>query len=180
MGFYLSSVNKYKNKLEHFAEQLSSYADSDKVQYQKFREKDPEFYEYYKTLPLYSVCHSSIKRNKGEAFQAYGSSLRRRTRITRGYTPLANVYWNVAYSGQAVSTGGIARAITQIRETKRKNNSVLERWSAIISAPVAIERHQSAAVNRVVDSSFKSLKGYARGFNSAGVAFGTSLFRILN
>jgi len=159
---------------------LCECADTEKEKYKSFRDSDPDFYEYYKTLPDYVECQSAIKRSKGEAFYNYGANLRRRIRTTRGYNKLANVHLNNMLSSQAINEAAISRAVTCVRERKRRDNHVLERWSAIISAPVGVERHQASIINGVVNSSFSSLKGYSRGFNSAGAAFGTSLFRILD
>lgn len=180
MGFYLNAIDKYKDKLEDLAEWLCQCADTEKEKYKSFRDCDPDFYDYYKTLPDYEVCESAIKRNKGEAFYKYGANLRRRIRTTRGYNKLAKVHWNNQLSAQAINEAAVSRAVACIRERKRRDNHILERWSAIISAPVGVERYQASIINNAINTSFSSLKGYSRGFNSAGVAFGTSLFRILN
>lgn len=177
---YISAIRKYKGKLEDLADWLCECADKEAEKYMSFRDCDPDFYAYYKTLPDYEVCDSAIKRNKGESFYNYGANLRRRIRTVRGYNKFAKVHWNNMLSAQAINEAAVARAVTCIRERRRRNNHILERWSAIVSAPVAVERYQASIINGVVQSSFNSLKGYSRGFNSAGAAFGTSLFRILN
>lgn len=180
MFLYLAAVRKYKEKLEEFADYLRDSGMADEEKYMTIRDCDPDFYAYYKGLPLYAPCESAIKRNKGEAFFKYGSQLRRRLRSTRGYTPLTRVHFNTQAMHQAISEAAVSRAITCIRENKRVDAHILERWSAIVSAPVNVEGYSPAFAKQIVDSNFRSLKGFARGFNSAGAALGTSLFRILN
>lgn len=180
MYLHLSALDTYRKKLEELADWLSMTADKERIAYESFRDADPAFYDYYKSLPDYAICKSAVKRNKGEAFYKYGAKTRRKIRTTRGFSPLSRVTVNTAFSSQAVHEAAVARAVTYIRERKRRDNHTLERWSAIVSAPVAVERYQAQAVNNITSSSFRSMKGFARGFNSAGMQLGTSLFRVLN
>lgn len=180
LGFYITAVDKYKDKLEDLAQWLCDCAEVEREKYESFRDCDPDFYAYYKELADYAQCESNIKRNKGEAWRKYGVNLKRAVRGNRGYTPLANVYANQVLSAQPIAEIALNRASTTIRERGRVNNHILERWSAIVSAPVAVEGYQPAIVSTIIADSFKNLKGYARGFNSAGAALGNSLFNLLN
>lgn len=177
---HLSALLKYRAKLEELADWLETTADKERVEYNKFRSLDPLFYDYYKNLPDYEICGSNIQRSKGEAFYNYGAKTRRRIRNIRGYAPLSKVTINNSFATQAVKETGIARAITHVRERERRDNHILERWSAIVSAPVAVERYQPAIIDNITRSAFRSMKSHARGFNAAGVQLGTSLFRMLN
>lgn len=180
MGLYLAAINKYKGRLEDLAEDLCKLADAEMEKYCEFRDCDPDFYEYYKTLPDYEPCDSAIKRSKGAAFFKYGESVRRRQHSNRGYTPLAMVHWNQYHGQDAVYEAAVTRALTCINERQRRNDHVLERWSAIVNAPVGVERYSPSTLNPIINAQFKTLTQFGRGFNSAGAAFGTSLFQVLN
>ena len=179
MGFYLSAVDKYKDRLEDYAEYLHDCADRMKEKYVSLRDCDPDFYAYYKSLPDYNICETNIQRSKGAAFFGYGSRLRQSLSTVRGYTPLAKVHLNNLVSSQAVSQSAITRVDTLIRERNRQDEHTLERWAAIIGAPVGVESHSPAASKVIIGESFKSLKAFSQGFNSAGALFGRSLFGVL-
>lgn len=180
MGYYLNAVDNYKDKLEDLGQWLCDTADAEAAVYESFRDCDPDFYEYYTSLPSYEECNSAVNRSKGAAFASYGANLRRRVSSVRGYTPLAKVHWNNLVSDGAVAESSVTRVVNKIRERKRVHSHTLERWSAIVSAPVAVEAYRPSIVNGITQQSFRSLKGAARGFNSAGTAFGNTLFQVLN
>jgi len=179
MGLYLSAVDKYKDRLEDYAEYLHDCADTMKEKYKTLRDCDPDFYERYKSLPDYAICENNIQRSKGAAFFGYGSRLRQSLSTVRGYTPLAKVHLNNLVSSQAISQSAITRADTIIRERNRQDEHTLERWAAIVGAPVGVESHSAAASKVIISESFKSLKAFSQGFNSAGALFGRSLFGVL-
>jgi hypothetical protein len=180
LGLYISAVRKYKGRLEDLADGLCVLADTEAMKYMEFRDCDPDFYDYYKSLPDYEECQSAIKRNKGASFFKYGSNIRRRQHSNRGYTPLTMVHWNQYHGQDAVYEAAVSRALTCIKERERRNDHILERWSAIVSAPVGVERYSPGTINPIINAQFSSLKQFGRGFNSAGAAFGTSLFQVLN
>lgn len=180
MLLYLASVDEYKDKLEKMAEWLAVYADDEKEKYYEMRDKDPAFYSYYKDLPDYEVCVSAIKRSKGQAFNRYGTRLRLHQRGTRGYTPWRNITLNNRFAGDAINEAAVARAVTAVTERKRHEDHILERWSAIVSAPINQEGYQASIVNGIINAQFKGFKSASRGFNSAGASFGTSLFKVLS
>lgn len=179
MGYYLTALDKYKDKLEELATWLCDTADINKAHYKSFRDRDPAFYEYYQTLPGYSVCDTNVRRGKGAAFFKYGAKLRRTMHAGRGYTPLANVTTNIILGSDAVSESSVHRATTYMNEQTRVDGHVLARWDAIVSAPIGQERYQAAYTNQIIDQSFKTIKALGQGFNSAASAFGTSLYRVL-
>lgn len=180
MGLYLTALDHYRDKLEDLAQDLCDYADANRDQYLIFRQCDPDFYDYYKTLPDYEQCDSNVQRAKGAAFHGYGSRLRRALRTNRGYTPLTKVHLNNMVSNDAVAQSALTRAVTCIKERKYEDNHVLERWSAIVSAPIGVEGSHAAATSAIIRQSFSNLKSLGQGFNSAGAAFGTQLFRVLD
>lgn len=180
MGFYLASVDKYKDKLEDYSDQLELWGDEDKLEYKKFRDLDPDFYAYYESLDLYTECESNIKRSKGKAWFGYGSKVRRRLQTNRGFTPLAKVHFNNMLASEAVAESATTRAATCVKERQRTDGHLLERWSSIVSAPVGVERYQASIASGIISQSFKSLKGAGQGFNSAASSFGTQLYRVLN
>lgn len=176
----LSAINNYKSKLEFFADQLCTWADNNRDKYLDLRACDPDFYNYYKSLPGYTSCDSSVARSKGAAYHGYGSRLRRAIKTNRGYTPLAKVHLNHMLSEDAIAQTALTRVVTEIKERKREDNHVLQQWSAIVGAPVGVERYYSGSSAAIIQQSFTNLKALSQGFNSAGAAFGTSLYRILD
>jgi len=178
--YYLDLVDEYKDKLEDFANRLDIWADEDRVVYTQLRSYDPEFYEYYRTLPNYRSCTSAIERGKGAAFNQYGENLRRAMRTTRGYSPLTNVHLNNMLATDAIAQSGLSRVVTQIKERSNIDEHILEMWSAIVGAPVGVERYNASAANSIITQNTKGLVTAGRGFNSAGVAFGNQLYGLLN
>ena len=180
MGLYLNGLDKYENKLQDLAAWLCDNADLNATCYIDFKDSDLSFYDYYCGLPDYAVCMSNVNRSKGAAFYGYGSKMRRSIHAGRGYTPMVKVHLNAMVSSDAVAASATNRAIAIMKERDRVNAHVLERWSAIVSAPIDVEGYQAAPVGAIISQSFKSLKAYGRGFNSAGAAFGSTLYKVLN
>jgi len=180
LGLHLAGLNHYKGKLEDFAGELCDWADDDKAEYLALRASDPDFYDYYKTLPDKQICQSAINRGKGAAFHGYGAKMRRALKTTRGYTPMVKVHLNNTLSQDAIAQTHLTRTVTAIKERRLHDSHILERWSNIVSAPVGVERYNSGASSAIIQQSFTNLKSLGRGFNSAGAAFGTTLYGILN
>lgn len=181
MIFYLYMMYQYQKKLRKYAEKLDDWASDDERVYKEFRELDTEFYDYYMKLPEYDVCDASVNRNKGASFNAYGETLRSSNRVIRGYTPLKRVHVNnmVANQQHTISSTSLARANVLIMERRRRDVHTIERWSAIVGAPVGVESYSTGAMSQVISESFKSLQTFGQGFNSAGSAFGTQLYKVL-
>lgn len=182
MVLYLVMMYRYQEKLREYAGKLSDWANETEEVYKEFRELDPEFYDYYKNLPEYEVCDSAVERNRGEAWRAWGASMRASMRTTRGYTPLTNAHINhlVVDKTSMLDSVAMRRANALITERHRVNTELLEKWSAIVSSPVNVESYGSGAMGAVIKDSFKSMTNFGQGFNSAGSAFGTQLYRILD
>lgn len=180
LGLYLSALDQYRGKLEDLAQWLCDSADLNRDIYLSLRDSDPDFYEYYKTLPEYQLCQSAVERGKGDAFRQYGRRLRRSLRTNRGYTPLNKVHLNNVFAADALMQTAHHRATTEIKERSRVDSHVLERWSAIVGAPVGVEKYYPGATNNIIQQSFQNLRSLGQGFNSAGAAFGTQLYRILD
>lgn len=180
LGLYLSSLSNYEGKLQDFATWLCDTADDNRDQYILLRDTDPDFYAYYQALPNRDICESAIDRGKGAAFHGYGSRYRRAKRTTRGFNQMANVHLNYMLSPDAVAQAGLNRAVTTIKEKNISDEHVLERWSAIVGAPVGVERYYAGATNTIIQESFRNIKALGQGFNSAGAAFGNQLYRILD
>lgn len=179
LGLYLTSLDKYRDKLEDFADWLCDTADANRDQYLLLRGCDPDFYEYYKTLPDYQICQSSIMRSKGAAWHNYGSQLRRSIRTTRGYNKMANLNINYLLGSNAVAQSGLTRSVRIIKEKELVDDHILERWSAIVGAPIGVERYYAGATNTIIQESFRNIKSLSQGFNSAAASFGTQLYRVL-
>lgn len=180
LGLYITALEHYKDKLEEFADWLCDSADDNRDRYLEYRECDPDFYDYYKSLPDYTQCDSNVKRSKGAAYHGYGSRLRRSLRTTRGYTPMTKVHLNNMLSSDAIAQTALTRATQRIKERRYEDNHVLARWSAIVSAPIGVERYYTGASTTIIQESFRNLKALGQGFNSAAAAFGSQLFRVLN
>lgn len=180
LAAYFDLVLDYKDKLEDFADNLDTWADQDQVTYLQFRSYDPDFYDHYLNLPNYQICNGAVERGKGAAFHQYGERLRRSMRTTRGYSPLTNVHLNNMVSTDPIAQAGLSRVVNQIKEKSNVDEHILERWSAIVGAPVGVERYNASAANSIITQNTKGLISAAQGFNSAGVAFGTQLYGLLN
>ncbi len=179
-AFHYASLQKYVSRLEDLADDVTGYADAERIHYEEFREADPDFYAYYQGLPGYNVCDSNILRSKGKPFAKYGNDVRRMKRLTRGFAPLGNVHHANQVVKEIVSESAVQRAVTAVAENARVDDHVLERWSAIVSAPVGQERYSNTFYSSIINQSFESLKAHGRGFNSAGVSVGNYLYQILN
>lgn len=181
MGIYLKMLRDYEKKLLDYASNLNSWADQDKSAYIFFRDADPSFYSYYTSLPDYDVCEASTRRVMGAGFHAYGKTLRSTIGVTRGYTPLVKAHANalIADNSHAVSSSAMMMASVITAERRRKMEHSMERWRAIIDAPVGVERYSPAPLQSVISQTFKSVTSFAQGFNSAGTAFGTQLYKVL-
>lgn len=178
MEKYNTIFNSYRGKLDDLSSWLVTSASSNEGHYNTFRSSDPNFYNYYTSLPDYTICDSNVGRSKGRAFSRYGESLRRTLKTNRGFTPLTKVHLNNITSKNAVMDSAMTRATTYMDERRRVDSHILARWSAIVSAPVQVERYAAEVVNNNISSSFKSLSNAAQGYNSAGVLFGKSLYNI--
>lgn len=180
LGLYLSSLSNYEGKLQDLATWLCDTADDNRDQYILLRDCDPDFYAYYQALPDRDVCESAIDRGKGSAWYNYGAKLRRAKRTTRGFNQMSNVQLNYLLGSDAVAQTGLNRVVTTIKEKAVKDDHILERWSAIVGAPIGVERYYAGATSSIIQESFRNLKSLGQGFNSAGAAFGNQLYRILN
>ncbi len=180
LKYQYDALSDYVVKLKSFAGQLDTWADDDKAKYQALRANDFNFYEYYRNLPDYTICDSAIDRSKGAAFHTYGSRLRRGMRTNRGYTPMTNVHLNNMLSSDAVAEVAVNRSVMTIKEKNIMDDHVLQRWSAIVGAPVGVERYHAGATSAIISESFKNIKALGQGVNSAGVAFGSQLYEVLN
>ena len=171
---YIAGFISYKNRLEDLADDLVDWSEAGFNRYKTLRDKDPEFYDYYNTLPDYEQCESNIKRARGAAAARYGERLRNSYRTISGYTPLQQVaVTNLLGSDMAMSPS-MKRTQTLIAERGRQDDHALQRWQAIIASPT-----NSAVTNdvgNIISASFKSLSAFGQGANSAGVAIGTQLF----
>ena len=176
----ISAFSDYTSKLKSLANQIGVWADSDEFNYRLLRANDIDFYNYYRGLPDYTVCQSAIDRSKGAAFAGYGSRLRRSMRTNRGYTPMANVHLNNMVSSQAIADANVTRAVRTIKEHNIVDDHVMERWSAITSAPVGVERYNAGTVSSIIRESFTNIKSLGQGVNSAGAAFGQQIYGLLD
>lgn len=180
MALYLDAIDKYKEKLDELAAWLCDTADINKEFYKEFKDCDPDFYEYYKTLPDYAICESAVKRAKGVGFHVYGENLRSSFQSNRGFTPLKRIHYNQMFGHEPLVAVANHRAGTYIQERNRVQDHTLERWKAIVGAPVNIEAYSANITSVIIKQSFNHLHSAAQGFNSAGAAAGTTLYNILN
>ena len=173
-ALYIAGFLKYKDRLEDLADDLVGWSDSGFDRYKTLRDKDPEFYDYYNTLPDYEQCESNIKRARGAAAARYGERLRNSYRTIAGYTPHQRVAVTNLLGSDMAMAPSMKRTQTLIAERARQDDHELQRWQAIIAAPT-----NSAVTNdvgNIITASFKSLSAFGQGANSAGVAIGTQLF----
>lgn len=178
MLLYISGFNKYKGRLESLSDELAARAERRFTMYQTLRDRNPEFYEYYQNLPGYNQCDSDVVRAKGKPMADFARNLRPALRATRGFNQMQRVTLVGAGSQAPLFTSAVARTHNVIAERNRVDAHTLERWQAIVSAPTNITNHSD--MSTIVNSTFRSMKTFGQGFNSAGIAFGTSLYGVLN
>lgn len=179
MAFYLINVVKYVEKLDEMGDTLENLAKKHRSRYEEFRNKDPEFYAWYENLPKYSVCESGIRRGKGEAFHKLGNVFRKLSRMNNGYTPLTMVGRVSENTMDLLKVTGLTRALNYNSEQKRDAVDRMAHWKTIVSIPVEREGDYGY-FSKPVESMMNSLKANSEGFNSAGAAFGSSLYNFLH
>ena len=59
---------------------------------------------------------------------------------------MANVHLNNMVSSQAIAETAVTRSVRTIKERNIVDDHVLERWSAIVGAPVGVERYYVGAL----------------------------------
>lgn len=178
--FYIQALDDYSDKLEELSDKMAEIAESDKAKYERYRSRDPYFYNYYLSLSTYSQCSSNIQRAKGRAFNKFASNLKKGTKINRGYTPLAMLAVCAASADSVTDTIALERAATHNAEAQRYNDSVLVKYSAIASAPVGTETNLAHAYEPLISNTLESVRWAGRGINSAGAMLGSSLYQVLS
>lgn len=173
---YIQGFNNYRKRLEQLAENQRQRANEKFCAYKALRDKDIEFYAYYKTLPDYEECESNIQRAKGAAFYSYGSQMRRALPTVHGYLPFQRSAIANMLGEKAVYQTAMKRVQTKIAERSRVDDHLLERWQAIVSAPTNPSGTQDYSA--IIESSFKSLQAFGQGANAALSQLGVSLYRI--
>ena len=173
---YIEGFNNHRKRLEQLAEDLRGRANEKFAAYKDLRDKDPDFYDYYKSLPDYTECVSNIKRSKGAAFFSYGQQLRRTLPTVRGYLPMQKAALANLLGGDPVYRSSMKRVQTKIAERSRVDDHVLERWQAIVSAPTNPSAVQDYGV--LINSSFKSLQAFGQAANASLYTAGISLHRM--
>lgn len=176
MLLYIAGFNKYRKRLNSLTTELLDRADGRKVAYKDLRDKDPEFYSYYKSLPGYGECATNIQRGRGAALASYNSDLRRSVKHVNGYSQAQRVNLTNRFSENVLHAPAMSRTITQIAERRRVDDHVLQRWQAIVSAPT--NPSVTADYGSIIKSSFATMGAFGQGANSAGVAVGSLAFRI--
>lgn len=174
MILYINGFKKYRKRLSKLATALRDRADTRFDQYSELRDRDKEFFDFYNDVQPYSVCVNDMARGKGAPFAAYGNKLRSSFRTIRGFSQMQRVTATHALAHTAVQQAALHRAVNYIQEVRRVDEHYLARWQAIVTAPVVAGTSDN--LRTVIDSSFSTLTAFGRGFNSAGVALGRSIY----
>ena len=175
MILYIAGFIKYKERLEQWAEQLKTWADEKFEAYKTLRDRDPDFFDYYDSLPNYEICESNIQRSKGAAFADYGKAMRRSLPTVRGFSRLQKAALANHLGQNAVQASAVKRVQTTITERARQDDHILQRWQAVVNSPTNPAAHND--VSNIIKLSFNSLHAFGQGANSAGAALGTGLYR---
>jgi len=175
---YLAGFNKYRKRLGSLATELVGRADEQFDAYKTLRDKDPAFYDYYKALPDYKKCDRDSRRTRGTAMNNYGSALRSSLRTVNGYTPLQRISLVNALSVQPINLVGAELTKNEMQERLRVDSHLLNRWQAIVGAPV--RPANVSDVSSIIRSSFSSMKSFGKGANSAGISLGKSFYNLRN
>lgn len=180
MWYYWNALDKYYEKLKDLAEKLISWARiEDDIYFKEFRDCDPDFYDWYKMMPEYSYCPSIVNRVKGKVLREYGKGMRAFTKkFASSMGPWAGINFSSNAGYNAVSTIGVRRIINRFEELKLVDETHLAKWETIITMPIGREGNP-AGYKDIATYYMKSFGQFGEGFNSAGVAFGSSLYQVL-
>lgn len=180
MILYISAMREYYKKLNWLAEKLISWARVEEdIYFREFRNCDPDFYDWYKMMPEYSYCPSLVNRVKGKVLREYGKGMRTFTKkFASSMGPWAGINFSSNAGYNAVSTIGVRRVINRFEELKLVDETHLAKWETIITMPIGREGNP-AGYKDIANYYMKSFGQFGEGFNSAGVAFGSSLYQVL-
>jgi len=177
MILYISGFNKHRKRLDSLSDELRQYALERFAKYQELRETTLEYQEYYKNLPEYTECENDVLRSKGKSFFDYGDNLRRAHKTVRGFSQAQKVTLAYRYGADAIAQSAMSMTMNKIKERRRVDEHLLRKWETIVTSPTYPAHNND--MSDIIKSSFSSLRANGKGFNSAGISFGTSLYKIL-
>lgn len=179
MILYISAMQDYYKKLKWLADKLISWArDEEDIYFKEFRDCDPDFYDWYRLMPEYSYCPSLVNRAKGRALREFGKGMRTLEKRASQSTPWAGISVASRMGYTSVPYIGIRRITSHFEELKLVDQTLLHKWETIITMPIGRE-DSPVGYKDIAHFYAKSFEQFGQGFNSAGFAFGRSLYEVL-
>lgn len=179
MILYISAMRRYYKKLNWLAEKLISWARIEEdIYFKEFRDTDPDFYDWYKMMPEYSYCPSLVNRAKGKMLREFGKGMRGLAKRASAIGPWAGIKLSSQMGYTAVSGIGIRRITNHFEELKLVDDSLLHKWEVIVTMPIGRE-DSPVGYKDIAHFYAKSFEQFGQGFNSAGFAFGRSLYEVI-
>lgn len=153
--------------IKKLSEALSPMADEERAHYTTIRNMEYSFYDYYRNLPDYNICDSFYKHSHGQALQIYGASLRSYLKTNRGFRSANKVHINKMVMKNYIANATHESTGKLIAERGRRDAHELERWSAIISAPIGVQDYNAGAIGNLISQSFNAFQAAGKGLNSS-------------
>lgn len=181
MIVYMFLFDKYIDKLQDLAEQLTEWADEDLDKLKEIHAGDDAFHQWYDVFfqtGHYQECDVDILRSKGGPFRQFGRQMRIERFTNSGYTPLALLRHVEYHAAQITSVSAVNRATAHVAEEDRKWKDYLNRWDVNVSRPINRE-NEAVNFDPIINAYEKSMNMFGKGFNSAGIAFGNALYQYL-
>lgn len=179
MILYIAAMRRYYRKLNWLAEKLISWARIEEdIYFKEFRDTDPDFYDWYRMMPEYSYCPSLVNRAKGRALREFGKGIRGVEKRASQIGPWAGINAASGLAYVLVPRIGLRRIANHFEELKLVDETLLHKWETIITMPIG--REDSPVGYKDIASFYsKSFQQFGQGFNSAGFAFGRSLYEVI-
>jgi hypothetical protein len=153
--------------IKKLAEALSPMADEERSHYTTIRNMEYSFHDYYKNLPEYEVCDSFYEWSHGQSLQLYGASIRQSLKTNRGFRSANKVHINKMVMKNYIANVNYEAMGKRLSERNRRDSHELERWSAIIAAPIDVQDYNAGAIGNVIAHSFNAFQNAGKGLNSS-------------
>lgn len=179
MILYISAMQDYYKKLKWLADKLISWArDEEDIYFKEFRDCDPDFYDWYRLIPEYSYCPSLVNRVKGRALREFGKGMRGAEKRASQVSPWAGINAASKLGYAFVPRIGFRRIANHFEELKLVDETLLHKWEAVITMPIGRE-DSPVGYKDIAQFYSQSFQQFGQGINSAGFAFGRSLYEVL-
>lgn len=179
MYLYCEAMEDYYTKLNELAEKLISWArDEEDIYFKEFRDCDPDFYDWYRMMPEYNYCPSIVNRSKGKMLREFGKGMRALEKHASATSPWSGINAASRLGYVTVPGVGLRRTMNHFDELKLVDDTLVRKWETIVTMPIGREDNP-VAYKDIAQLYSQSFQQFGQGVNSAGFAFGRSLYEVL-